>query len=105
LRTSSIVEPPLIPLHATVGVIPQPYDTCAASCSGATCTAYNQKTHPTHRAGIKNGKLNRAAFAPTADPRREMERVGLRGMLDLSGLSARKIHFKSWIRDKISQKI
>jgi hypothetical protein len=29
-----------------------------------------------------------------------MERVGLRGMLDLSGLSARKIHFKSWIRDK-----
>jgi hypothetical protein len=27
-----------------------------------------------------------------------MERVGLWGMLDLSGLSARKIHFKSWIR-------
>jgi hypothetical protein len=27
-----------------------------------------------------------------------MERVGLRGMLDLSGLSAWEIHFKSWIR-------
>jgi hypothetical protein len=27
-----------------------------------------------------------------------MQRVGLRGMLDLSELSAWEIHFKSWIR-------
>jgi hypothetical protein len=32
-----------------------------------------------------------------------MERVGLRGMLDLSGLSARKIHFKSWIRGEFDR--
>jgi hypothetical protein len=61
-----------------------------------------QKTHPAHRAGIENGKPNRAAFGPTADPRREMQRVGLRGMLDLSELSAWEIHFKSWIRVDIS---
>jgi hypothetical protein len=28
-----------------------------------------------------------------------MQRVGLRGMLDLTELSAWEIHFKSWIRD------
>jgi hypothetical protein len=31
-----------------------------------------------------------------------MQRVGLRGMLDLSELSAWEIHFKSWIRVDIS---
>jgi hypothetical protein len=58
-----------------------------------------QETHPADPTGIENGKPNRAAFGSTADPRREMERVGLRGMLDLSELSAWEIHFKSWIRD------
>jgi hypothetical protein len=57
-----------------------------------------QETHPAHRTGIEKWKTNRAAFAPTTNPGGETERVGLRGMLDLSGLSAWEIHFKSWIR-------
>ncbi len=71
-------------------------------CGGAVFRELGrtQKTHPADRTGIENGKLNRAAFGPTANPRGETERVGLWGMLDLSGLSARKIHFKSWIRVK-----
>ncbi len=71
-------------------------------CGGAVFRELGrtQETHPADRTGIENGKLNRAAFAPTANPGGETKRVGLRGMLDLSGLSARNIHFKSWIRDK-----
>jgi hypothetical protein len=34
-----------------------------------------------------------------------MQRVGLRGMLDLSELSACEIHFKSWIRGKEASSI